>query len=91
MNFKVLAFDSQICNPENWYLIKDPTDPSGFLEWARKELYDSEAKNQAVYITAHIYTSSCTVEWGLRFKALVDRFQRIVRSQIYGHSHGEFF
>jgi sphingomyelin phosphodiesterase len=88
---KVLAFDSQICNPKNWYLIKDPTDASGFLEWARGELYDSEKKNQPVYITAHMYTSACTVAWGARFKALVDRFSRIIRGQIYGHSHGEFF
>jgi sphingomyelin phosphodiesterase len=32
---KVIAFDTQVCNSENWYLIKDPTDPSGFLDWAR--------------------------------------------------------
>ncbi|CAD8091741.1 unnamed protein product [Paramecium sonneborni] len=90
-NFKVIAFDSQICNPDNWYLIKDPTDPTGFLEWAEQELKQSEQKDQAVYFTAHIYTSSCLVPWARRFNALVERFSYIVRGQIYGHAHGEFF
>lgn len=44
-NNKVITFDSQICNTDNYFLIKDPTDPAGFLEWARKELIESEKKN----------------------------------------------
>lgn len=43
-NWKIISFDSQVCNPENWYLIKDPTDPAGFLEWAHRQLLESEAK-----------------------------------------------
>jgi len=35
-------------------------------------------------------TSACTVPWGYRFKALVDRFSHIIRAQIYGHAHGEY-
>lgn len=90
-NFKVLAFDSQVCNPDNWFLLKDPTDPTHFLEWAEEELRASEKIGQAVYFTAHIYTSSCLVPWARRFNALVERFSHIVRGQIYGHAHGEFF
>ncbi|CAD8174960.1 unnamed protein product [Paramecium octaurelia] len=90
-NLKVIAFDSQICNPDNWYLLKDPTDPTGFLDWAEQELKKSEQKDQAVYFTAHIYTSSCLVPWARRFNALVERYAFIVRGQIYGHAHGEFF
>ncbi|CAD8071043.1 unnamed protein product [Paramecium primaurelia] len=90
-NLKVIAFDSQICNPDNWYLLKDPTDPTGFLEWAEQELKDSELKDQAVYFTAHIFTQECMVPWARRFNALVERYAYIVRGQIYGHAHGEFY
>lgn len=90
-NWKIISFDSQVCNPGNYYLIKDPTDPAGFLDWAYHQLLESERKDQAVYFAAHIFTSLCLPRWGMRFKALIDRFSRIVRGQIYGHSHGEFF
>ena len=87
----MIAFDSQICNPDNWFLLKDPTDPTNFLEWAEQELKQSEKLGQAVYFTAHIYTSSCLVPWAKRFNALIERYAYTVRGQIYGHAHGEFF
>ena len=53
-NVKIIALDTQACDSADFYIIRDPTDPMHELEWLRKELYDSESKNQGVIIMGHI-------------------------------------
>ncbi len=44
-------------------------------------------------ILAHIPPAShnCVHSWTVRFKALVERYQHVIRMQLYGHTHREFF
>ncbi len=32
-NLKILSINTQAGNDENWFLIKNPTDPGGMLQW----------------------------------------------------------
>jgi sphingomyelin phosphodiesterase len=32
-NLKILTINTQAGNDENWYLLKNPTDPGKMLEW----------------------------------------------------------
>lgn len=88
-NLKVIALNSQACNPNNWFLLRDPTDPGKMLKWLRDELYQSEADSEFVYIISHFYSGSCLEEWARVYTALVDRFNHIIRGQFAGHIHSD--
>jgi len=92
-NVKIIALDTQACDTQDYYLVRDPTDPMHELEWLRKELYDSEKKNQGVFIMGHIPSGdfTCYSEWSSRYRALIDRFSNIVRGQFFGHTHSDEF
>jgi sphingomyelin phosphodiesterase len=92
-NVKVIALDMLACDTADFYLLRNPTDPNHQLEWLRKELYESEAKGQGVYLLGHIPPGDygCIAEWSYRYRALVDRFTNIVRGQFFGHSHNDHF
>ena len=73
-NLIVVAYNSQVCANDDYYLLRDPTDPSGFIEWYKDILYDAESKGQIVYTIGHAPPQGCSPEWGARFGALIDRF-----------------
>jgi hypothetical protein len=45
----------------------------------------------AVWIVGHIPPSykDCSKKWTIRYNALVERFQHIIRFQSFGHIHSE--
>jgi len=92
-NVKIIALDTIVCDTDDFYLIRDPTDPLDQLAWFREELYDSERKDQAVFIIGHIPPGSwgCDSSWSYRYSALIDRFTNIIRGQFYGHTHHDEF
>ena len=75
----------------NWYIWSQYSDPSGEIEWLESQLRYSELMNEKVFIIAHIppQSSDCLHSWSERFRGLTERFQHIIRLQLYGHSHDE--
>lgn len=48
--------------------------------------------NGSAVILAHIPTNNgCLHAWGARFRALMERYQHIVRFSLSGHTHSESF
>jgi sphingomyelin phosphodiesterase len=37
-NLKIISLNTQAGNDDNWFLLRDPTDPGGQLEWMEAEL-----------------------------------------------------
>jgi sphingomyelin phosphodiesterase len=91
LNLRILGLNCQACNPENWYLLRDPTDPGNMLEWLRKELYKSEEKKERVYILTHMSPIDCLESWANVYTAIIDRFSYIIRGQFAGHNHGDLY
>ena len=75
----------------NWWLVKpeDRNDPGGQLAWLETELASLEKSGGYAYMIAHIPPDSCLHQFGLRYKALMERFQHIVRFSTFGHTHKE--
>jgi hypothetical protein len=88
---RVISLNMQACNDLNWWLLDNRNDPGHQLEWLENELKQVEAENGFVHIIAHIQAYNCLHQFGLRYKALVDRFQHVIRFQTFGHSHDQFF
>jgi len=88
-NGKVLALNTQTCNEMNWWLFQDRDDPAGIMQWLEDELAALEKDQGIAVIIGHIPPVECLHEFGYRFKGLMERYQHIVRFQIYGHTHEE--
>lgn len=73
----------------NWYLLDERQDPGHQLEWLENLLEQIESNEGFAIIIAHIPTYDCLHQFGLRYKALVERYQHIVRFSIFGHTHYE--
>lgn len=88
-NLKIISLNTQACDSENWYLLKDSTDPGNMLDFLRKELKSSEEKGEKVYIISHYPNNSCLDKFGKIQDALHDRFSETIRGIFVGHSHGD--
>ena len=87
----IVAINTQPCYEFNWYLWSQRNDPGGVLEWLNQTFHDIEAKGEFAIVIAHIPPGehSCLYQWSIRYKALTDRFQHLIRFSIYGHVHYE--
>ena len=88
-NLEIIGLNSQACNDENWFLFKDTADPGQTLDWLRKELYESEVKNENVYILSHFPSRSFLETWSRVYSAIVEIYSHIIRGQFIGHAHGD--
>lgn len=73
-NGKVIALNMQACNDLNWWLLDNRNDPGKMLEWFENELLQIEKDGGFTHIIAHIPSTSCLHQFGVRYHALVERF-----------------
>lgn len=88
---KMIAVNMQACNDLNWWLLtdKDRNDPGNQIAWLEAELVELEKKEGFAYVIAHIPSRSCLHQFGIRYKALMERYQHVVRFSSFGHTHDE--
>ena len=77
----------------NFYLIGELSDPMGELIWLEQKLREIEEEGRIAIIIGHVPpgSSDCNKAFAGRYRALIDRFQHIVRGQYFGHIHYEEF
>ena len=74
----------------NGFLFKTLKDPGNQLEWLENILSDLEKVEGKAIIMSHIPNQNeCDPGWGERYHALMERYQHIVRMNLYGHTHDE--
>ena len=88
---KVISLNTQACNDLNWWLFENREDPGHQIEWLENELSQLEADGGFAYIIAHIPVHGCLHQFGVRFHALMERYQHVVRFSSFGHTHSENF
>jgi sphingomyelin phosphodiesterase len=88
-NLRIISYNCLYCDVFNFYLIKNPTDPSFQIQWLEDTLRKAEQNNEEVYIIGHIPAGDTSLlsECAKRFIALIDRFSHIIRGQFAGHTH----
>lgn len=87
----IVGINLEACYNFNYYLMKSMHDPADHLVWLNNTLRDIENKNEVAIVIGHIPpgSDSCLNQWALRFKAITDRFQHLIRFSIFGHRHTE--
>lgn len=73
--------------------MKETSDPGGQLAWLETELTKIETEKRVVWITGNVAPTSkyCNSNWSKRYNVLVERFQDIIRMQIFGHEVEDYF
>ena len=61
------------------------------LSWLNTTLHGFEQRNEIAVLMAHHPPgdTDCLYQWAYRFRAILDRYQHIVRWSVYGHEHLE--
>eukprot|EP00117_Sycon_ciliatum_P018528 scpid47441/ scgid17097/ Sphingomyelin phosphodiesterase; Acid sphingomyelinase len=81
---RLLSLNVNYCNPLNWWLLINNTDPVGQLAWMRDQLQDAEDKNEKVYIIGHIPPrGGCLHAWSWTYHKIVNRYSNTIRSHFF--------
>lgn len=90
-NVRVIAINTETCYNFNFYLMKFRDDPADQLAWLEKTLMEMEANGQIAILVGHVPpgSDSCLYQWAERYRALMDRYQNIIRLSFFGHIHTE--
>lgn len=88
-NIRFIVLNTQTMDVLNFFLIDNPYDPDGMLEWLRSELYTAERAGQKAFIFGHIPPGDTFANslWAERYGVLVDRFERTITGQFFAHTH----
>jgi len=88
---RIIAYNSQVCDSLNWWLLGQRSDPGHQFAWLQEQLMQVEADGGVAILIAHIDPNDCQHQWGVRYRALMERFQGIIRFALQGHTHNEDF
>ncbi|CDW73147.1 saposin b domain-containing protein [Stylonychia lemnae] len=87
----VIALNTQACYIANFKLFTQRKDPGGLLAWLNTTLHQMETNQERAIIIGHVPPNQfdCTYSWSIRYKAITDRFQHIIRFSMFAHNHEE--
>ena len=88
----IVVYNSQPCYYLNFFSFVQRYDAGHILAWLNETLAAFEARGEIAIIASHIpaATEECIQSWSVRYKAIVDRYQHIIRFSVYGHLHAEW-
>ncbi|XP_012062504.1 PREDICTED: sphingomyelin phosphodiesterase 1-like [Atta cephalotes] len=87
--FRIIALNNNVCYSYNWWLLYQPQDPDGQLQWLADTLLQAEVDEEYVHILAHLPpgNTDCQTTWKSEYIKIVNRFAHIIRAQFNGHTH----
>jgi sphingomyelin phosphodiesterase len=90
---RIIALNTNNCYFYNFYLIGQFNDPKQQLEWFENLLREMEKNGEVGILIGHMPpgAADCINDVSARINVLLDRFQHIIRLNLYGHTHNEEF
>ncbi|XP_018375510.1 PREDICTED: sphingomyelin phosphodiesterase 1-like [Trachymyrmex cornetzi] len=87
--FRIIALNNNVCYSYNWWILYQPQDPDGQLQWLADTLSQAEVDEEYVHILAHLPPSNtdCQTTWKREYVKIVNRFSHIIKAQFNGHTH----
>lgn len=92
-NLRIISLNAFVQLADNVLLWGNQTDPLGTLKWLEAELAKSEKSNEDVLIISHMpsFNPPFNPYWSERYLVLVERYGNIIKGQMHGHVHQEYF
>ncbi|XP_039305802.1 sphingomyelin phosphodiesterase 1 [Solenopsis invicta] len=89
--FRIITLNNNVCYCYNWWLLYQPQDPDGQLQWLADTLLQAEKDEEFVHILAHIPpdSSDCHTTWKREYWKIVNRYAHIIKAQFNGHTHND--
>ena len=90
---RIIGYNSQNCYNLNFFLYGEKNDPNQQLEWLENLLRKMEQDGEIGIFMSHMSpgTSDCLSVISSKLRVLFDRFQHILRINLFGHTHQEEF
>ncbi|XP_074026344.1 sphingomyelin phosphodiesterase 1-like [Leptinotarsa decemlineata] len=91
--FRVIVLNNCVGYIANWWIIDDPVDQYGQLQWLTEVLLAAEKNDERVHILYHLPTGDPHFYriWGREYRKIVDRFANTITGQFNGHEHRDDF
>ncbi|XP_023725625.1 sphingomyelin phosphodiesterase [Cryptotermes secundus] len=89
--FRIIGLNNNVCYPENWWMIHNPKDQDGQLQWLADTLLQAEKNGEKVHILGHITSDQCFRTWAREFRRIVSRFENTITAIFKGHTHSDQF
>jgi len=92
-NTHIIALNTQNCYSYNFFLDGEFNDAGNQVEWLEDTLREIERNGELAIIIGHIPPGEidCSNPVSERYRILLDRFQHVIRLNLYGHTHFEEF
>lgn len=88
---KAITINTNVCNSLNFNIWGEREDPGHMFSWLEHELLSVEAAEGLAIMVGHYTPANCQHQFGTRYRALMERFQNVVRFGLAGHIHNESF
>ena len=88
---RLIAYNTNACDVLNFNVWGERHDPGHQIEWLEQQLMEVEAQNGLAIMMGHYTPVNCQHEFGVRFRALMERFQNVIRFGLTGHTHLESY
>lgn len=89
--FKVIVLNTNVAYDFNYRMLVNRYDPGGILKWFEGELVDLEKNGGFAYVVGHIPPMHYLYQFGVRYQALLERYQHIIHFSSFAHTHYESF
>ncbi|KAH9409187.1 Sphingomyelin phosphodiesterase, partial [Tyrophagus putrescentiae] len=87
-SWKVIVLNSNVAQKQNFWILYNPVDPDGQLAWLISELDHAEKTGAKVTILGHVPPRHENYDaWVHNYIRIVDRYQDVIASTYYGHTH----
>ncbi|XP_046397586.1 sphingomyelin phosphodiesterase-like [Ischnura elegans] len=88
---RIIGLHNMACYVFNWWVMYNPSDQDGQLEWLAETLWEAEKKGEKVHILSHVPSGSpdCFKVWSREYRKIINRFENTVVAQFTGHTHHE--
>ncbi|XP_058792159.1 sphingomyelin phosphodiesterase-like isoform X2 [Phymastichus coffea] len=91
--FRILSVNGNYCSRNNFWLLKNSTDPAGVLAWLIRELDQAETNGEKVHIIGHVPPGGrdCIKVWSRNYYDIINRYEGTIMAQFFGHTHYDEF
>lgn len=90
---RIIGYNSNDCYIFNFMLVGEQNDPGQQFEWLENLLNRMERDGEVAIFIGHMSPGlqDCISEISYRLRALFERYQHILRLNLFGHTHNEEF
>ena len=90
LNTRIISLNTESCDFKNLYIDSAENDPNNEIKYLIENLDELEKAGKLAIIVGHI-PDECSRQYQQRFRAILERYQKTVRLNLFGHTHRDIF